>query len=518
MRSLLRLGALSFLLLAACDSADADGEGGGGTGDFPAPEPLPALSRAPLSTEERLAPVAQPGPATLDPRRPEDMSILLEDGFGDHSTIEGEPVIQRTFDGSAPPAPGSARSLVSRFVHLADIQLADDESPARVANFDTANGLTGGAYRPQEGHQCNILNAAVRTINRVHEETPIDLVILGGDNADNAQANEVEWVTAILSGSDSVECDSGDDDDPTPGPANDPKDPFYADGLLVPWVWVMGNHDILNQGNLRLADKAGEYVSNYSAMGTRDWSLPGAPVVVGDIVPDERRRAVDGSAILAHVANDGDGHGVSAEAIESGRAFYTYDIPNTPIRFIVVDTAAPTGGAEGVVRRPEVEGFVIPALDAALAAGKYVIVTSHHASALFTDGSTFGGIEQKDAVLTDEWRDLLGTYPNVLMHLAGHTHHHKLQRIDPSVGYSYWEVETSALADFPHQMRLVEVWDQDNGYFTLRLVAFDYQTENDPIAAEGRKRGIIDYASAWQGDGRGRAEDRNVELWVPVPD
>jgi len=170
------------------------------------------------------------------------------------------------------------------------------------------------------------------------------------------------------------------------------------------------------------------------------------------------------------------------------------------------------------MRRPEVEGFVIPALDAALAAGKYVIVTSHHASALFTDGSTFGGIEQKDAVLTDEWRDLLGTYPNVLMHLAGHTHHHKLQRIDPSVGYSYWEVETSALADFPHQMRLVEVWDQDNGYFTLRLVAFDYQTENDPIAAEGRKRGIIDYASAWQGDGRGRAEDRNVELWVPVPD
>jgi hypothetical protein len=225
-----RLGALSFLLLAACDGGESDGEGGAGTGEFPPPEPLPALSRAPLTTEERLTPIAQPGPASLDPRRPEDMSILLEDGFGDHETIEGEPVVQRTFDGSAPPAPGPARSLVSRFVHLADIQLADDESPARVANFDTASGLTSGAYRPQEGHECNILNAAVRTINRVHEETPIDLVILGGDNADNAQENEVEWVTAILSGSDSVECDSGDDDDPTPGPANDPKDPVLRRG------------------------------------------------------------------------------------------------------------------------------------------------------------------------------------------------------------------------------------------------------------------------------------------------
>jgi hypothetical protein len=514
MRSQHFLGLTLLLSLAACDAAETDGAGG--AGGFGPPAPLPELSRAPLSTEERLGPALEQTVAARDPRRPEDLTSLLEDGFGEELPLEGEPVAQRTLDGGAPPAAGPNKAMITRFVHLADIQLADDESPARVANLDSAQGLTGGAYRPQEGHGCRILNAAVRTINRLHQDLPIELVILGGDNADNAQENEIDWVTSILSGADSVECDSGEDDDPVAGPANDPKDPFYADGLVVPWVWVMGNHDILNQGNFRLDLKEEQYVSDYAETGTRDWSLPGAPVVVGEIVPDERRRAVDGSAILAKVASDGDGHGISQQAIASGRAFYTHDIPGTNVRFLVVDTAAPTGGAEGVVWRAEVDGIVTPALDQALTEGKAVIVTSHHASPLFTDGSTFGGIKQDDAVLTEEWRSLLGSYPNVLMHLAGHTHHHKLQRIEPEAGYPYWEVETSALVDFPHQMRLVEIWDQDNGHYSIKLVSFDFQVENDPVAAEGRRLGVLDYTSGWQLDGRGRPEDRNVELWVPM--
>ena len=74
-------------------------------------------------------------------------------------------------------------------------------------------------------------------------------MVLGGDNADNAQQNELDWFLSILDGAPSVECDSGKDDDPVTGPDNDPKDPFVAEGLKVPWLWVTGNHDILNQGN-----------------------------------------------------------------------------------------------------------------------------------------------------------------------------------------------------------------------------------------------------------------------------
>jgi 3',5'-cyclic AMP phosphodiesterase CpdA len=513
------LGFTSLCLLLISCGDDLTGTGGGGAGEQVPPEPLPALSKAPLSTEERLVPSRTPELAGAhDPRLPEDMDEMLASGYGDYTLGAGEAVTTRTLDGSAAPAPGPNARVLARFVHFADIQLADDESPARLVNADSPDA-TSGAFRPQEGHECKIANAAVRTINKLHESQPIDVVILGGDNADNAQTNEVDWVMAILSGSASVDCDSGADDDPVPGPANDPKDPFYADGLKMPWVWVTGNHDVLQQGNFPPAPKEADYLASYCGTGTRDWSVAGGPTIIGDVIPDERRKPLSGSELLEKVRADGDGHGVTAEAAASGRAFYAYDIPNTPVRILVIDTAAPTGSAEGLVRQSELDGFLRPELDAAEAEGKYVVVTSHHASSKLTDGGEFGGTVQADAVLPDPFRDVLGEYPNLLMHLAGHTHVHRVTVVDPPAPTSapYWEVETSALADFPNQLRVIEVRDLDNGFLGIRSVVFDYQSENDPIAEDGRKRAITDFTSGWASEASGTASERNVELYVAKP-
>jgi hypothetical protein len=103
------------------------------------------------------------------------------------------------------------------------------------------------------------------------------------------------------------------------------------------------------------------------------------------------------------------------------------------------------------------------------------------------------------------------------MHLAGHSHVHLVTAVTPMMAGRYWEVETSALADFPHQLRLIEVWDEDKGYIGIRSVAIDYQTENDPVAADGRRRGIADYVAGWETDGSGTPADRNVELYVLKP-
>jgi len=469
-----------FLSCAVLGCGDDSQLGGGGAG---AGEPvaLAPLSKAPLTTEEMIEPTKAPEPiGLLNPRLAEDVEALLEDGYGDYEIVEGEAVIARMMDGSAPPSHGANPTLVARFVHLADTQLADDESPARVLNVDSPMGLTSGAFRPQEGHECRILNAAVRTINKIGEDSPINFVVLGGDNADNAQTNEIDWVLGILSGSDLVDCDSGIDDDPVKGPNNDPKDPFIADGLTAPWFWVTGNHDVLNQGNFPPIDKQDEYLDDYAAVGTRDWSQPGGPVILGDIAPDERRQPLTGVGVLSRVRADGDGHGLPDSAISSGRAFYSFDVEGTALRVIVLDTAAPSGSADGLIHQPEVDNFLIPELDAALADSKYVIVTSHHSSGQLTNGGGFGGIEQPDAALEEDLQEVLGGYPNLLMHLAGHTHHHRAVPIEPMIGAPYWEVETSALADFPHQMRLVEIWNLDNGFLGIRMVAFDYQTEATP--------------------------------------
>jgi hypothetical protein len=108
--------------------------------------------------------------------------------------LAGEPVLPRTLDDSDPPAPGASPELLARFVHLADTQLSDDESPARLVTSTSQSG----AFRPEEGYLCRMLNATVRTINRLHEDLPLDFVLLGGDNTDNAQTNELEWFMGVL--------------------------------------------------------------------------------------------------------------------------------------------------------------------------------------------------------------------------------------------------------------------------------------------------------------------------------
>jgi hypothetical protein len=80
---------------------------------------------------------------------------------------------------------------------------------------------------------------------------------------------------------------------------------------------------------------------------------------------------------------------------------------------------------------------------------------------------------------------------------------------------------TSAIADYPHQFRVIEIFDQDNGWIMMRATCVDLATAGDPVAEEGRKLGVIDFVSGWvggkNGDGPGKDEDRNVELWIKKP-
>jgi hypothetical protein len=104
------------------------------------------------------------------------------------------------------------------------------------------------------------------------------------------------------------------------------------------------------------------------------------------------------------------------------------------------------------------------------------------------------------------------------MHLAGHTHRHHTIPVHPTTApHAYWDLETSALADYPFQMRLIEIWDLDNGFIGIKAIVFDYSAEGDPVATEGRRRAILDYTSGWATSGTGDVTDRNIELIMPKP-
>lgn len=499
---------------AGLDSSSSEG-GADTTTGADLPDPLPPLEAAPLTTDERLVPAhAIAAEPENDPRVVAQLEQMITDGYGDEDVVAGEPITDITADGSPAPAPGANPVLLARFVHLSDTQLPDDESPTRVAGLDSVG--VGGAFRPQETYACNVLNAAARTINAVHVALPLDFAILGGDNADSAQTNEVQWFVDVLDGAPVVHCDSGVDDDPVPGPGNDPKDPFAPVGLDVPWRWVMGNHDVLVQGNFTIEAREDDAVGDDPTDQTRDWSQVGGPLFEGPVAIDETRDLLSGAELLDIVRASGDGHGISEEVAAGGKANYTFDVEGTALRFIVVDTAAQTGAASGLVRQVEVDAFLRPALDDAEAAGKWVILASHHASGSLGTGGGVGGTEQPDPLIEQDWQALVGEYTNVLAHLCGHSHVHRVLPIDPPGGHSYWEVITSSLADHPHQMRVIEIRDEDNGFVTMTATALDFSTQDDALAAEGRQRGITDTTSGWNLTGEGLIEDRNVRLWIPV--
>ena len=90
--------------------------------DAPAEPPteLPPLSEAMLTTERTVVPShARSSPTEKrNPSVPDDRASLLADGFGEYGWGAGEPVVDRWPTGFTSTAPGSHRSVLTRFVHV----------------------------------------------------------------------------------------------------------------------------------------------------------------------------------------------------------------------------------------------------------------------------------------------------------------------------------------------------------------------------------------------------------------
>ncbi len=86
-----------------------------------------------------------------------------------------------------------------RFFTITDIHICDKESPSSAIYLGIEDGVWGG-YSPVMLASTQVLDAAVRTINTIHERQPVDFGISLGDVCNNTQYNELRWYIGVLDG------------------------------------------------------------------------------------------------------------------------------------------------------------------------------------------------------------------------------------------------------------------------------------------------------------------------------
>ena len=221
--------------------------GCGGSVTPPQPPPLPQTVRWPIASsvyttaQQQVLPVAVP--ATALQINPGDVAQYAPNGYSTWKL--GGPlswIVRKDLAPGYTGAPNVARLLY--YYAMSDIHIADKESPAQPIYVGLHAGYgsqMSSAYSPIILSTPQVLDAAVQTINALHEMRPFDFGLSLGDACNNTQYNELRWFLDTLDGK-VITPSSG----VHLGAATiDYQQPFYAAGLnpTISWYQVIGNHD-----------------------------------------------------------------------------------------------------------------------------------------------------------------------------------------------------------------------------------------------------------------------------------
>lgn len=434
-----------------------------------------------------------------------------------------------------------------------------------------------------------VFDQMVRATNAVtispFSGSPMSFCMQTGDNTDNRQYGELRWFIDTLDGG-TVTPNTGGaafegaqawaecgwvyhPEDPSadpygrfgfprlPGLLDSAIRPFVAAGSAVPWLAVLGNHDVIwqgtfgNLGRLRLGD-LGERLSTSGSKPTdlrtlvmlAAASLGDGPLAgrVGQMAtgrakhvtadPVARRPLTLSDQVAEYFVTEPEpgpvGHGFTEANLTSGTAYWRRPHGDR-FELIGLDTNNHTSGSEGRIG-PRQLGWLERRLAESRGNGRMVIVFSHHNSWTMTNtvddtddpGSATGG----EALV-----ELLRRHEQVVLWVNGHSHENRIlhHRRAGAPGGGFWEVSTASCIDFGQQSRTLEVLDNHDGTLSVLVTVLDHAAPASvAVRSDGRytpaeiasvSRELASNDSRWidPWDQRGHVEDRNVELLLTDP-
>jgi metallophosphoesterase (TIGR03768 family) len=434
--------------------------------------------------------------------------------------------------------PNQCATLLNFFA-MSDLHICDKESPARSIFFGYDYGFsetpiplalaTSSCYSGILLYTTQVLDAAVQTINALHEKAPFDFGIALGDAADNTQYNELRWYIDVIDGK-MIQPSSGKHLGVSPNDPNGPIDyqqPYQAAGLdkSIKWYQAVGNHDqfwmgaaivnnyvrntlvgpkVLNIGiaapenilNTRgsfmgVVDGSTEYGTIKFAGPQAEYEPPNPPPTVA---ADPTRRSLSIRQWMNEFFNTTSqpvGHGfqlVPPSMAAAGAACYSfYPKADVPVKVIVLDDTDKSGAncADGALDNARFF-WLQNELEEGQAADELMIVCAHvplHPYAQWnpSDGSPYGYFSNWGPDSPISQQELLATlwsYPNLVLWVAGHMHRNTITpQPNPTADnpdYGFWTVETPSLRDFPQQFRHIQIVRNPEGNISTFVLSVDH--------------------------------------------
>ncbi|MGH7822907.1 MAG: hypothetical protein ACREQ9_24375, partial [Candidatus Binatia bacterium] len=155
----------------------------------------------------------------------------------------------------------------------------------------------------------------------------------------------------------------------------------------------------------------------------------------------------------------------------------------------------PIGLETGVMSQEQFD-WIAAELGVATTAGKAILAFSHHPDRSFSERRL--GFPADGGVTAVQLDELLGSTPNFVAHIAGHTHEHVITACKPNdcpisgmggnanPANPFWRIETASLIDWPQEGRIVELHETGTaGKWALKLTVIE-PDQTDPIAAQSR--------------------------------